>query len=170
METHVLPLSCEAMSPAQIDEVINVLKYGYCQANADSFTQEQLDALYALAYSLYEAGNYSHAQTIFSLLALLVPASTKFMMGEAACNFAKQQYAEAIAIYKKVYSADHGLNPEPLYLASMCYIELGDVEQATYILSLASKCQAIENERYDEYKDLCTKLKELIELEHKISA
>lgn len=92
--------------------------------------QEQLEAGYALGYNLYTAGNYAEAETLFQALSLYDHTDERFWTGLAGCRQAQGRFKEAIEAYTMAGLADALKNPIPFVHAGICYVKLGDIENA----------------------------------------
>lgn len=92
--------------------------------------QEQLEAGYALAYNLYSAGNYSDAEVLFQALCLYDHNDERFWMGLAGCRQAGGNLMGAIDAYSMAGVAGALADPAPFVHAGMCYMKLGERENA----------------------------------------
>lgn len=98
--------------------------------------ERALEAVYALAFNLYEQGKYEDARKIFGFLLILNPLVHKYWFGLASvCRMAGDRERAAAGYFLSTMT-DAG-RPEPyLYLAE-CLAALGDREGAAETLKKA---------------------------------
>lgn len=121
--------------------------------NVDDNTME---AIYYVAYTLYQNGKYEDSLKVFKLLGLFDHLEKKYLMGIGSCQQMLQQYKDAINSYSMAALLDIS-NPTPPLHAAECYLALGDFENAlsgfTAALEFASKQAG-----FDEVTDKATKM------------
>ena len=104
---------------------------------AKGISDEELNAVYSLAYSYYSTGRYEEALKLFKFLVLFDHMSQKFWIGLGSTQQVLKHYDEAIAAYAQAAFFDLN-NPKPMYYAALCYFAKGDKVKA------ASAVRAIE--------------------------
>lgn len=104
---------------------------------AKGISDEELNAVYSLAYSYYSTGRYDEALKLFKFLVLFDHMSQKYWIGLGSAQQMLKNYDEAIAAYAQAALFDLE-NPKPMYYAALCYLAKGDKVQA------ASAVRAIE--------------------------
>ena len=100
-------------------------------------SNEELNAVYSLAYSYYSTGRYEDALKLFKFLVLFDHMSQKFWIGLGSTQQMLKHYDEAIAAYAQAAFFDLD-NPKPMYYAALCHYAKGDKVKA------ASAVRAIE--------------------------
>ncbi len=104
---------------------------------AKGISDEQLNAVYSLAYSYYTTGKYDEALKLFKFLVLFDHLSQKYWTGLGSTHQMMKSYDEAIAAYAQAALLDLS-NPKPMYYAALCYLAKGDK------LHSASAVRAVE--------------------------
>jgi len=104
---------------------------------AKGISDEELNAVYSLAYSYYSTGRYEEALKLFKFLVLFDHMSQKFWIGLGSTQQMLKNYDEAIAAYAQAAFFDLD-NPKPMYYAALCHYAKGDKVKA------ASAVRAIE--------------------------
>lgn len=142
----------------ELSTVLAALGNDFSIANLQGIDDKQIESLYALAYEQYEAGNYDNAKSLFNTLLLLDPSQVRFFMGQAACLQASKQYEQAIASYSRAFAVSMFKNPEALYNSAMCFLKLGQRQEALDLLSDIDTFTDQENERHRIFADRCKQL------------
>lgn len=142
----------------KIATLLEILAQGGSLASVQGISQEQVEAFYALAYAQYEAGNYDNALKIFNALVLLNSTDVRFYMGQAACCQALKKYENAIEIYSRAFFIDGLKNPEILYNSAMCFLKLGQRQEALDLLEHVDNFASPDNERHQLFLKRCKQL------------
>lgn len=128
------PNSEAGAAPQFSEEQLKTMVEGFFQGASVgavcNVQQEQLEAGYALAYNLYTAGSYADAETMFRALCLYDHNDERYWMGLAGCRQALGQHAAAIDAYGMAGMASALSDPTPFVHAGLCYMKLGDKENA----------------------------------------
>ncbi len=148
------------LSDNQIQNIINVILEGKPIAEVVDFPQESLESAYSFAYQHYTTKNYKEAKKIFKLLTLYDHFDSRFSMGLAGCYQGLGEYEKAIDLYQAAAIAEGLADPTPLYYASLCYINLGKVEEA--IVGLEGAVSVGELSKYTEIREAARKLRDLL--------
>lgn len=122
------------LEPAQIKDLMTAVLEGARPADAAGVSQEQLEAIYALGHSLYMAGRYHDAVTIFQGLCLYDYGDTRFWTGLGASLQGEGQYDKAIDVYSMAAMTTGLTDPAPIYYAAQCYLRRNRVEEAIAVL------------------------------------
>jgi len=101
-----------------------------------NFVAEDLRVLYSLGYSLYQAGDYVQAKTIFHQLLLSKPLKQTYWIGLGACLQLEKKYDEALKAWGMAVILD-ARDPTPHVHAAECNFALGDFDQGWEGLRLA---------------------------------
>lgn len=118
---------------------------------AFGISNEQIEAIYAQAYRLYNTGKYQEAIDLFRVLIVMDASDSKYALGLAACFHMLKEYDSAVKLYMMTGIID-GDSPIPHFHASDCYIQMGDRASAVLSLDMAVK-RAGEKPEYQVLKD-----------------
>jgi type III secretion low calcium response chaperone LcrH/SycD len=99
--------------------------------------QDNIEAGYGLAYSLYSAGNYKDAETMFKALCIYDHNDARFWMGLGGCRQAGGDLPGAIDAYAYSSYASALGDPAPVVHGALCYMKLGDKENAVNLFKAA---------------------------------
>ena len=108
----------------------SALAKGATLADVFNISKEAMESAYAYAYSLYKAGNYKDAEDMFRGLCLYDGNDPRYWMGLAGCLQAREAYQLAIDTYGMAGVAGALKDPSPFYYGGLCYLKLGDGENA----------------------------------------
>jgi type III secretion system low calcium response chaperone LcrH/SycD len=118
------------LEPEKFKAIMTAVLEGARPADAAGVSQKQLEALYALGHSLYMAGSYHDAATIFQGLCLYDYGDCRFWTGLGASLQGEGQYEKAIDVYSMAAMTTGLADPGPIYYAAQCYMKLNRVEEA----------------------------------------
>ncbi|OZG74322.1 CesD/SycD/LcrH family type III secretion system chaperone [Hahella sp. CCB-MM4] len=119
------------------DEMIAlILEQGGTLALAKGLTQEEIEAIYTIAYNLYQQRKFEQAEQVFTFLCLYSHLDVRFWVGLAANREALGKFATAIEAYSYSALLQHD-NPIPPLQAAKCYMALNNLEQARNGLNAA---------------------------------
>lgn len=113
---------------------------------AIQFSEDSLDALYAIAYELHRNGKYEEAKDLFRFLTLANSFERKYWIGLAACYQMLKMYAKAIQCYTAA-ALQEPSDPYVHWHAADCFFHLGNLNQAQEALESACRV-AKANEAY----------------------
>lgn len=114
----------------QFDAMRSALEKGATLADVFNIGRDALESAYAYAYTLYKSGNYKDAESMFRGLCLYDGNDPRFWMGLAGCLQAREAYRLAIDTYGMAGVAGALKDPSPFYYGGLCYLKLGDGENA----------------------------------------
>ena len=114
-------------------------------------TAEHMEAVYSVAYNLYEQGKYEDAHDMFSFLGLYDHLEKKYWVGLGACRQMMKRYDGAIEAYSMASMLDVD-NPEMPLHAAECHLALGNLEGAESG-AFAARHWANERGGFDEVRD-----------------
>ncbi|MCG8291449.1 SycD/LcrH family type III secretion system chaperone [Pseudomonas entomophila] len=101
------------------------MNHGGTLAMLKDISQDQLEELYAMAHSHYQAGKLKEAETLFKGLTVLNHYDARFLLGLGACRQGLKQYELAIQAY--AYGAMMAVDdPRFPFHAAECQVELAD--------------------------------------------
>lgn len=94
-----------------------------------NMSDDAMEAIYSVAYNLYQGGKYDEAQKVFQFLCFYDHFNRKYFMGLGACQQMMKQYENAIEIFTfaTVLDAD---DPKPMLYIGDCHLAMGDNEKA----------------------------------------
>ena len=139
------------------------LAKGYRIADLAGMTQEQLDAMYALAYQLYQADNFKDAAAIFQGLVLFDSSNSDYLMGLASSEQGLEHYERASDLFAMVCAHSGMTDPKPMYYSCICALKNGERDKA--ILGLKTTIEVIGARGGNAEDELyLTKCRELLKL------
>ena len=118
-------------SEEEISQMFEAVLQGATLSDVAHVEQDTLEAGYGLAYSLYTAGNYADAATMFRGLCLYDHTDTRFWMGLAGALQGLNDYAGAVQAYGVAVCTSGMGDPGPVVYGALCNLKLGNKEDAT---------------------------------------
>ncbi|MDR2637109.1 MAG: SycD/LcrH family type III secretion system chaperone [Zoogloeaceae bacterium] len=152
----------ETPGPEIIDAIFEGLSKGATLGDAAGVTVETLEAGYGLAYNLYNAGNYTEAEKLFSALCIYNHQDTRFWMGLGGSRQAGGNLAGAIDAYNMASIASALGDPAPSVHAGICYLKQGDTENAAALFDAAQEFGQPDNSLHQSYRERARALLEQI--------
>lgn len=135
-------------------QVTKQIQEGATVKEALGLTDENLEQVYAVAYTRYQQGAYQDAAALFRYLVSLDPNTYKFVLGLAAAHHKLHQYQPAANLYV-LASLRAPSDPVPYFHVADCYIRLEDTEMARSALYLCiSHCKSPESATMKERAQL----------------
>jgi type III secretion system low calcium response chaperone LcrH/SycD len=116
-------------TPEECFALLEHLAQGKALGPAMGHSVGSLEALYHLAYSLYNQAKYLDAMRIFAYLLKANHMDRRFFNGLAACMHMRHNYPEAIKYYHMASVLDLTDPEAPMHMAE-CHLALGDLAQA----------------------------------------
>jgi len=101
-----------------------------------TFSDDEIAALYALAFEMYRNGKYSEAMPFFRFLTILSPDDRKYWMGLGACYQMQKRYQAAIECYS-VAAVQNPNDPIVHWHAANCFFDDGKLDIAIKTLDSA---------------------------------
>ena len=124
-------------------------------------TNEELDAVYFLAYGYYQTGRIEEATKLFRFLVFFDHLNAKYWFGLGAVQQVAKNYEDAVICYG--YSSFLDLsNPKPQYHAAECYLALGDKLKAASALEALTEFCPATTEVGREYRAKAAELRKKI--------
>ena len=124
-------------------------------------TKKNMDALYLMAFKLYEAKKAEEALHCFKLMTLLDWCDKRAWLGCAACFERIKNYTAAIGCYKAATIADNH-DPMPLLRTFHCYLEIQDKENALKALETAIQVAERQADLYSDLKKQAENIKKAL--------
>ena len=118
------------LSNEEFGRIYKAVESGATMAEIFNISKDTLESGYAYAYQLYQAGNYEDAEKLFRGLTLYSNRDARLWMGLAGCLQARNAYSDAIDAYTMAGVVSSLKDPAPFYYACLCYIKMGDRENA----------------------------------------
>jgi len=124
-------------------------------------TNDELEAVYSLAFGYYQTGKYEDAHKLFQFLVLFDHMNAKYWFGLGAAQQALKDYKSAAVSYG--YCSFLKLdNPKPQFHAAECFLALGDKKSAASALFALNEYCPKDSEIGREYRAKAAKLRELV--------
>ena len=140
------------------------LMEGAALADVQGYTEDEMEAVYHLAYNAYRQGKFPDARKLFQFLALNDHVESRFWMGLAATCQMSGDYREAVAAYEMAAVLE-ATNPWPPFHAGECYMALKDWEKCAQALGAVEVlCDAAAgNEDHSELRTRAAQLSRTVE-------
>ena len=149
------------MTQAQIEEAAKKFLNGSTIKELKGIKNEELEAVYSLAFNFYRSGKYDEAGKLFDFLALFDHLNQKFWMGLGAVQQVLKDYQSAVTSYG--YCSFLKLdNPKPQLHAAECFLAMGDKRNAASSLEALEEYCPKDTDIGREYRAKAAKLRELI--------
>ncbi len=125
-------------------------------------SNEELEAVYALAFGYYQTGRWDDAGKLFQFLVLFDHLNQKYWMGLGAVQQVKKDFKSAISSYAYASFLDLD-NPKPQLHAAECYLALGDKTNAASALAALDEYCPKDTQLGREYRAKAAELKKMVE-------
>ena len=124
-------------------------------------SNDELEAVYSLAFGYYQTGKYEEAHKLFQFLVLFDHLNAKYWFGLGATQQALKDFKNAAVSYG--YCSFLKLdNPKPQLHAAECFLALGDKRSAASALEALNEYCPKDTDIGREYRAKAAKLRELI--------
>ncbi len=138
-----------------------MMKDGATLKELKGVTNEELEAVYSLAFSYYQTGKYDDAEKLFQLLVLFDHLNAKYWFGLGAVQQALKNYQDAVVSYG--YCSFLNLeNPKPQLHAAECFLALGDKRNAASSLEALDAYCPKNTEIGREYRAKAAELRKVV--------
>ncbi|MDR1947267.1 MAG: SycD/LcrH family type III secretion system chaperone [Desulfovibrio sp.] len=151
----------------ELGAMLDALLKGATLGDVAGVDKEALEAGYALAYSLYSSGNFKDAETMFKALCLYDNNDERFWLGLAGCRQMNGDLAGAVDAYAFAGVAGGLSNPSPLVHAGLCWLKLGDKENAAALFRAALELGAADNDEHEGYRERAHAVLDLMDKEER---
>jgi len=123
---------------------------GHTVKENSDLTDENVEALYALAHGEYNGGRFEQAQRLFGLLCTIDHMQKKYWMGLGASCQMNKSYRGAVEAYAiaGVFAFD---DPDPRMYAADCYLQMGDRRAAADGFRYVVRC-TVDRPEYAEVR------------------
>ena len=124
-------------------------------------TNDELEAVYSLAFGYYRTGKYDDALKLFKFLVLFDHLNAKFWLGLGAVQQVLKDFQGAVASYG--YCSFLKLDdPRPQLHAAECFLAMGDKRNAASSLEALDEYCPRDTDVGREYRAKAAKLRELV--------
>ncbi len=124
-------------------------------------TNDELEAVYSLAFGYYQTGKYDEAYKLFQFLVLFDHLNAKYWFGLGAVQQAVKDFQNAIVSYS--YCSFLKLdNPKPQLHAAECFLALGDKKSAASALTALNEYCPKDTDVGREYRAKAAELRKLV--------
>ena len=124
-------------------------------------TNDELEAVYSLAFGYYQTGKYEEALKLFQFLVLFDHLNAKYWFGLGAAQQANKDFQNAVVSYG--YCSFLKLdNPKPQLHAAECFLALGDKKSAASALEALELYCPKDTDVGREYRAKAAKLRDLV--------
>lgn len=143
------------------ENVKAIINKGATLKQLKGVTNEELEAVYSLAFSNYTTGKYEDAAKLFQFLVLFDHLNAKYWMGLGAVQQVLKDFKNAVTSYG--YCSFLKLsNPKPQYYAAECFLAMGDKRNAASSLEALDQFCPKDTPEGREYRAKAAKLREVI--------
>ena len=143
------------------DDVKTLIDRGATLKQLKGISNEELEAVYSLAFGYYRSGKFDEAAKLFQFLVLFDHLNAKFWFGLGATQQALKDYAGAVSSYG--YCSFLNLeNPKPQLHAAECFLAMGDKLNAASSLEALNEYCPKDTDIGREYRAKAAKLRELV--------
>lgn len=125
-------------------------------------TDDEMEAVYTVAYNHYAVGRYEDAEEIFKFLVIFDHLNETYWMGLGACRQARKNFKEALAAYRHVVGHLNIENYKAAYYAAECLLALGDKGNADKALDTVKFYADVKTPEGREFTVKANKLKALV--------
>lgn len=124
----------DGISEQQIEEAAKTLMSGGTMRELKGLTADEVEAIYALGFNLYNSGKYDDADKVFRYLVLLDHTNAKYWNALGSVQQVRREFSKAVTSYAYASFLDLE-NPKPQYGAAQCFLAMGDKVNAESALA-----------------------------------
>ena len=152
----------QKIDPAKIAAGVKTLiEKGSTLKQMKGISNEELEAVYSLAFSYYRTGKFDEALKLFQFLVMFDHLNAKYWFGLGAVQQANTDFQSAVVSYG--YSSFLNLdNPKPQLHAAECFLALGDKRSAASALYALNEYCPTGTDIGREYRAKAEKLREIV--------
>ena len=155
----------KGMTKEQLDIFLEGVFSGLSLGEAVGVTKETIEAGYGLAFSLYNAGNFKDAETMFRALCIYNHQDDRFWMGLGGCRQMNDDLDGAIDAYGMATFTGALAGPAPSVHAGLCYLKKGDRENARALFDAAVELGDPGKQDHKAYHDRARAMLDLLRKE-----
>ena len=101
-----------------------------------NLSEETMEAVYSVAYNLYQGGKYDEAVKVFQFLCFYDHYSAKYYLGLGACRMMQKEYEQAINCFSFAATVDM-TDPRAVLYIGDCNLAMNNEESARISYELA---------------------------------
>ena len=151
----------EGITQEKVKEAAKAFMEGATMKELKGISNDEMEAVYSLAFNFYRTGKYDDAEKLFNFLALFDHLNAKFWFGVGAVRQAKKNYKMAVEAYAFASFLDI-TNPKPQYHAAECFLAMGDKRNAASCLEALNAYCPTGTDIGREYRAKAAQLRPLI--------
>lgn len=130
-------LNVDNIDEAQLQALVDkFLTQGATFKQLKGFTEDEMEAVYTVAYNLFQNGKLDDAEKVFRFLCFFDHLCQKYWLGLGACRKSLKNFAGAIDSFGLASILDIR-DPRPALQSAECHIQLGRRDEAISALSAA---------------------------------
>ena len=149
------------MTQAQIEEAAKKFMNGSTIRELKGISNNELEAVYSLAFNYYRSGKFDEAEKLFNFLALFDHLNPKFWMGVGAVRQVKKDFSGAVQAYGYASFLDLS-NPKPQLHAAECFLAMGDKRNAASSLEALDHFCPKDTDQGREYRAKAAELRKVV--------
>ena len=138
METSQTAMAAGANPPNLETQVLDLFSSGVTLGDMFHFSENDYEAVYALAHSLYSQGRFDDAMRLFAFLTASSPYEKRFANALASSMQMLKMYKQAIEYYS-VASVMDLTDPMPTFHTAECLMALSHYPEARQALELVQR-------------------------------
>ena len=152
----------QKIDPAKIaNDVQTLIEKRATLKQMKGVSNEELEAVYSLAFGYYQTGKYEEAHKLFQFLVLFDHLNAKYWLGLGAVQQVMKDFQNAVVSYG--YCSFLKLdNPKPQLHAAECFLAMGDKRNAASSLEALNEYCPKDTDVGREYRAKAAKMRELI--------
>lgn len=124
-------------------------------------TNNELEAVYSLAFNYYRTGKFDEAEKLFNFLAFFDHLNPKFWVGVGAVRQVKKDFSGAVQAYGYASFLDLS-NPKPQLHAAECFLAMGDKRNAASSLEALDRFCPKDTDLGREYRAKAAELRKVV--------
>ena len=149
------------MTEAGIKEAAKKFTEGATIKELKGISNNELEAVYSLAFNYYRTGKFDEAEKLFNFLALFDHLNPKFWMGVGAVRQVKKDFSGAVQAYGYASFLDLA-NPKPQLHAAECFLAMGDKRNAASSLEALDQYCPKDTDLGREYRAKAAELRKVV--------
>ena len=157
-----------AMNQEQMDVFLEGVFNGLPLGEAAGVKKDTIEAGYGLAFSLYNSGNFTDAETMFKALCFYNHQDERFWMGLGGCRQMNGDLEGAIDAYGMATFWGALGSPAPSVHAGLCYLKMGNKEGARALFDAAVEFGDPQNQDHKAYHDRAQAMLDLLKQEGQV--
>ena len=118
--------------------VLDVLEAGGTLKDITGLTKAEVEKAHVIGLGLLDQAKYAKAEPLLQFACLYEHTSPRYWMALGRCRQSLKNYPGAIDAYLMGHASDE-TDPSPVVQAAVCYLALGDKDNAREALALADK-------------------------------